>query len=130
MTSTSEIRGSSGAPEARTASPLREELERQFDACELVRPFRRSTYDPGDRLEYSITGVVPANSGRVVAKVERFVGGDFAGQVYRVELLKIGEDDGPISGLAVGAVTPPVGTCINVASAISGLGIGSIFGID
>jgi tripartite ATP-independent transporter DctM subunit len=32
-----------------------------------------------------------------------------------------------ISGLAVGAVTPPVGTCINVTSAISGLGIGSIF---
>lgn len=32
-----------------------------------------------------------------------------------------------ISGLAVGAVTPPVGTCINVASAISGLGIGSVF---
>ncbi len=32
-----------------------------------------------------------------------------------------------ISGLAVGAVTPPVGTCINVASAISGLGIGTIF---
>ena len=32
-----------------------------------------------------------------------------------------------ISALAVGAVTPPVGTCINVASAISGLGIGSIF---
>jgi len=32
-----------------------------------------------------------------------------------------------ITGLAVGAVTPPVGTCINVASAISGMGIGSIF---
>jgi tripartite ATP-independent transporter DctM subunit len=32
-----------------------------------------------------------------------------------------------ISGLAVGAVTPPVGTCVNVASAISGLGIGSVF---
>lgn len=32
-----------------------------------------------------------------------------------------------ISGLAVGAVTPPVGTCINVASAISGLSIGTIF---
>ncbi len=32
-----------------------------------------------------------------------------------------------ITGLAVGAVTPPVGTCINVASAISGLGIGSVF---
>ena len=32
-----------------------------------------------------------------------------------------------ISGLAVGAVTPPVGTCINVGSAISGLGIGTVF---
>ena len=32
-----------------------------------------------------------------------------------------------ISGLAVGLVTPPVGMCLNVASAISKLGIGSIF---
>ena len=32
-----------------------------------------------------------------------------------------------ITGLAVGAVTPPVGTCMNVASAISGLGVGSVF---
>jgi len=32
-----------------------------------------------------------------------------------------------ITGLAVGAVTPPVGTCMNVGSAISGLSIGSVF---
>jgi len=32
-----------------------------------------------------------------------------------------------IVGLAVGTVTPPVGTCLNVASAISGLEIGRIF---
>jgi len=32
-----------------------------------------------------------------------------------------------IAGLAVGAVTPPVGTCLNVAAAISKLGIGRIF---
>jgi TRAP-type C4-dicarboxylate transport system permease large subunit len=32
-----------------------------------------------------------------------------------------------ISGLAVGLVTPPVGMCLNVASAISNLGIGTIF---
>jgi len=32
-----------------------------------------------------------------------------------------------ISGLAVGLVTPPVGMCLNVASAISKLGIGKIF---
>jgi TRAP-type C4-dicarboxylate transport system permease large subunit len=32
-----------------------------------------------------------------------------------------------ICGLAVGLVTPPVGMCLNVASAISKLGIGKIF---
>jgi len=32
-----------------------------------------------------------------------------------------------IAGLAVGAVTPPVGTCLNVAAAISKLGIATIF---
>ncbi|NQT60821.1 MAG: TRAP transporter large permease [Bacteroidetes bacterium] len=32
-----------------------------------------------------------------------------------------------ITGLAVGAVTPPVGTCLNVAAAISKLEIGTIF---
>jgi len=32
-----------------------------------------------------------------------------------------------VSGLAVGACTPPVGTCLNVCAAISNLGIGTIF---
>jgi TRAP-type C4-dicarboxylate transport system permease large subunit len=32
-----------------------------------------------------------------------------------------------ISGLAVGACTPPVGNCLNVCAAISRLGIGEIF---
>jgi tripartite ATP-independent transporter DctM subunit len=32
-----------------------------------------------------------------------------------------------ISGLAVGACTPPVGNCLNVGATISGLGIGRIF---
>jgi tripartite ATP-independent transporter DctM subunit len=32
-----------------------------------------------------------------------------------------------ISGLAIGACTPPVGTCLNVGASISGLSIGEIF---
>jgi tripartite ATP-independent transporter DctM subunit len=32
-----------------------------------------------------------------------------------------------VSGLAVGACSPPVGNCLNVCSAVSGLGIGPIF---
>jgi hypothetical protein len=81
---------------------LRKELERQFSACELVRPFHRAAYDPGDRLEYAITGVAPANTGRMAVEVERSVGGGFAGQVYRVRLLDIHADDEPIAGLVVG----------------------------
>jgi len=101
MPSTHPIRDEAGAPGAAEPS-LREQLERQFQACELVRPLRRSTYDPGELLEYAVTGVLPAHTGRMVAKVDRFVGGGFAGQVYRVELLEIQTDGGPISGLTVG----------------------------
>jgi len=89
-------------PDAGQPPTLRRELEQQFAACELVRPFRRKRYDPGERLELSITGVVPAHTGRVVAEVERFVGGGFAGQVYRVRLREINADEGPLAGLSVG----------------------------
>ncbi len=102
MTGAPEIRDESAAPGVFTSASLSERLERQFGECELVRRFRRSAYDPGNLLEYSITGVVPANTGRMVVEVDRFVGGGFAGQVYRVNLLEIQADEGPISGLVVG----------------------------
>ena len=82
-----------------TSVVLRRKLEDRFEGLGLVRPFRRACYDPGHRLEYGITGVVPANAGRMIARVERFVGGGFAGQVYRVKLLGL---EGEIEGLAEG----------------------------
>jgi len=82
--------------------PLNKHLEQEFEACRLVRPFRRACYDPGDRLEYDVTGVVPANTARLVAEVEHFAGSGFAGQVYRVRLLKIRAGNGPIAGLTEG----------------------------
>jgi hypothetical protein len=82
--------------------PLRRELARQFAVCQLARPFRRARYDPGERLELSVTGVVPAASARVTAEIEQFVGGGFAGQVYRVSLLEIEPREGTIDGLQVG----------------------------
>ncbi len=104
-----EIDAADGSP-----SPLlRKELEEAFRSCALVRPLHRACHDPGDRLEYTVTGVVPANAGRMVVEVERFVGGGFAGQVYRVRLLELEADDGPIAGLTVGRsyavkiLTPP-----------------------
>ena len=85
-------------------SALRRELEQRFYACGLLRRFRRAAYDEGEQLSLSVTGVVPANTGRVVAEVERFAGGGFAGQVYRVRLRQVEPDDGPLVGLDVGQV--------------------------
>ncbi|MCP4204370.1 MAG: hypothetical protein GY769_20860 [bacterium] len=97
-------------PKAETLRPsapedprsAREALERSFADCRLLRPFRRSAYDPGDRLEYQVTGVVPAHTAKISAEVESFVGGGFAGQVYRIRLLDITSQEGPIDGLEVG----------------------------
>jgi hypothetical protein len=85
------------------ASALRRRLERQFHECRVVRPFHRSRYDPGHRLEYAITGVSEPNPGRMIAEVERFVGGGFAGQVYRVKVIEVVPGEGPIAGLAAGS---------------------------
>ena len=91
---------------------LRRKLEEEFEDLGLVRRFRRACYDPGDRLEYRVTGVVPAKEGRITVEVERFAGGGFAGQVYRVKLLSL---EGEIEGLeegkhyAIKILKPPSG---------------------
>lgn len=106
------------APPPPAESPphaLRQELFERFRACGLLRPFRRARYDPGECLDLRVTGVVPANEGRVLAEVERFVGGGFAGQVYRVRLRQVEPLTGELGGLAVGGhyavkiLTPPSG---------------------
>ena len=78
---------------------LRRELEASYDACDLVAPLRISRYDPGDFVEYEVTGVTPARAGRVRGEIERFVGGGFAGQVYRLRLLEV---EGGLEGLVPG----------------------------
>ena len=63
---------------------------------------RIARYDPGDVLVYDVTGLAGGNQGRVRAMVEKFVGGGFAGQVYRVTVVEIEGQKGPIDGLEVG----------------------------
>jgi len=87
-------------PTAPETSP-RAELERLYHECGLVLPFRKSRYESGDRIELSVVGVIPANRGRIVAEIEKFVGGGFAGQVYRVRLVELTPDDHPIAGLSL-----------------------------
>lgn len=61
-----------------------------------------SRYDPRHVFDVAITGVSPATPGRAVLEVERFVGGGFAGQVYRVLAREIAFDGPPVDGLEAG----------------------------
>jgi len=65
------------------------ELEERFCAAELYRPMRISRYDAGTELTYNVTGIEQANTARLKLSIEKFVGGGFAGQVYKVKVLEI-----------------------------------------
>jgi hypothetical protein len=77
-------------------------LEKQFEDTNLHRPMRIERYEAGTQLEYDVTGVVPKTTGRVRLVIDKFVGGGFAGQVYRVRVLQIETDQGPVGDLQVG----------------------------
>jgi hypothetical protein len=77
-------------------------LERKFLEQGLFRPFRRRRYEPGAVLEYEVRGVLPDGRGRVKLEIERFVGGGYAGQVYKTRLLEIENTESAVHGLQKG----------------------------
>ena len=80
------------------------QLEKKFHDARLHRPMRIARYDPGDELVYDVTGVGQPAEARVHLTVEDFVGGGFAGQVYRVKIMDIEAGNESIEGLEVGQI--------------------------
>ncbi len=74
------------------------ELEAGFHAAKLHRPMRIKRYDAGTELTYNLRGVGRAEMAKVHIVVEKFVGGGFAGQVYRVKITGI---EGAVDGLEI-----------------------------
>ncbi|MBN1579014.1 MAG: hypothetical protein JW913_20800 [Chitinispirillaceae bacterium] len=69
------------------------DLEKQFLTYNLHRPMKVGQYDEGRQLTYTMTTVdSPAKTMDVTLKIERSVGGGFAGQVYKVIILDIKTD--------------------------------------
>jgi hypothetical protein len=64
-------------------------LREAFHNQKLHRPMRVGRYDPGTRLTYEVTGVARPDRAKVHLEIEKFVGGGFAGQVYKVKILDI-----------------------------------------
>src|SRR4030042_4324966 len=77
-------------------------LEEKCRLAALHRPIRVARYDSGAESVYDVTGITKPNSAKVRLVVEDFVGGGFAGRVYKVKILNI--DGEQIDGLEVGGV--------------------------
>jgi len=75
----------------------------KFHATNLHRPQRIARYDAGAELVYEITEVSGANKAEVRLVIEKFVGGGFAGQVYRVKVAEISSQDS-VGGIEAGGV--------------------------
>ena len=104
------------------------QLAARFEQAQLHRPMRVDRYDAGTELVYEMTGVLPAHQATVRVKVDKFVGGGFAGQVYRVNVLAVEGAEGPIEGLEVGAtlamkiLIPPSGFSLLFRNVVYGVG--------
>ncbi len=85
------------------SSELCKELARVAGDPQLKIVHRPVRYENGTVLPIEITGVFPAAEGQAELTVDKFLGGGFAGQVYRCKLtgLKLPEA-GAIPGLEVG----------------------------
>lgn len=76
-------------------------LKANIRAAHLYRPMRVTRYDAGTELTYDVNSIGQTGTARVHLTVEKFVGGGFAGQVYRVKTTQI---EGEIEGLEVGKI--------------------------
>jgi hypothetical protein len=65
------------------------DLKSRFEQIGLYRPGRINRYEPGTELVYDFEPIGLSDKVRVKLTIESFIGGGFAGQVYRVRILEI-----------------------------------------
>ena len=110
------------------------QLAEQFRKERILRPMRVGRHDPGRRLTCDVTGVAQARAATVSLEVEQFVGGGFAGQVYRVKVLDV--RGGPVEGLTAGGryavkiLIPPSGFSRKFRDVIYKLGFQGPFSLQ
>ena len=105
-------------------------LEQKFNKAGLLRKMRVSRYDTETVLEYNVKSLDDKTEGKIKLVIDKFVGGGFAGQVYRVKIL---ENPQNISQLEVGKLyaikilIPPSGASKFFRDAIYRIGFGGQF---
>jgi len=79
-------------------------LKQLYQRLEILRPRRIRRYDAGDEMTLDVTGVFPAHEGRLTIKIEDYIGGGYAGQVYRISVSNIETSGKPIEGIQTGGI--------------------------
>jgi hypothetical protein len=108
-------------------------LEEEFNQLNLSRPKRFSRYDAGRNLSYKITSIDGKHEIETELLIEKFVGGGFAGQVYKVKLRSAEGDLQYFPELKIGAeyavkiLIPPSGFSRFFRNFIYRLGFGGPF---
>jgi hypothetical protein len=121
--------------ESYSAKTVRE-LEKIVHEQNVLRPLRIRRYEPGTVLEYEIRGVLPSGKAKARMEIEKFVGGGFAGQVYKVKLLGLSCREGRVEGLAVGGsyalkiFVPPKGFSLRIRNLFYGMGFQGPFSLQ
>ncbi len=70
-------------------------LRQIVEDANLEKKYPPSRYDTGDKLSFDLVGVCPDEKSKATFEIEKFVGGGFAGQVYRAKLIAIEENHTP-----------------------------------
>ncbi len=93
-------------------------------------------YEPGTVQEYEIQGVLPSGKAKARLEIEKFAGGGFAGQVYKVRLLALDQQEARIEGLSVGGAyalkifVPPKGFSLRIRNLFYGMGFQGPFSLQ
>lgn len=112
------------------------ELARLFSDKKVHRPFRTGRHEPGTVLEYKLHGVVPDGRAEIRLEIERFVGGGYAGQVYKVLLKDVASLEGTVAGLEAGreyalkVLIPPSGFARGIRGLLYAIGFQAPFSLQ
>jgi len=118
-----------------SAGTVRELVDR-FRAERVLRPLRLRRYEPGQILEYDVRGVIPDGRAKVRFEIEKYVGGGYAGQVYKVKALAVEPAAGEIAGIAPGKsfalkiLVPVSGAGRLIRNTLYGLGFQAPFSLQ
>jgi phosphatidylglycerophosphatase A len=106
------------------------------EEAQLLRPRKVARHEAGDRLSLDLEGVAPAWRGRATFEILGYVGGGFAGQVYRARVVEVEGDAAARESLPPGGVyalkmfVPWSGFARMFRDAIYGLAFQAPFGLQ